>query len=325
VKAIIPVAGAGIRLRPHTHTTPKPLLNVAGKPIIAHIIDELMDVGVDELILVIGHLGDKIRDFVEREYRIPAKFVVQESMEGIAHAIYLTRDYMDGSPVLIILGDTIFDTDLKAVVKAGKSALGVKEVEDARRFGVVETDGANIRRLVEKPEKPPSNLVLTGIYYIKESEQLFTAIGQLIEKGKRTKGEFQITDALQMIIDQGIEIGTFPVREWYDCGKPETLLESNRRLLERYAQPFKGGEESIIVPPVHIHEDVGIFRSIVGPNVSIARGAKVVNSIITESIIGEEATVECAALSNSIIGPNAEIKGAFHSLNVGDSSSVHLE
>jgi glucose-1-phosphate thymidylyltransferase len=327
MKAIIPVAGEGVRLRPHTHTTPKPLLSVAGKPIIAHIIDQLLQVGVDELELIIGHLGDKIRDFIEKEYKeckVKANFVCQDSVEGIAHAVYLTREYMDGSPVLIILGDTIFDTDLKAVVDAGRSALGVKEVEDPSRFGVVETEGQRIVRLVEKPKKPKSKLVLTGIYYIVESGQLFQAIEKLIKDNRRNQGEFQLTDALQAIIDQGVEVGTFPVKEWYDCGKPETLLDSNRRLLVRYAKTFKGGKDAIVIPPVNIHERAEITRSIVGPNVSVANGASITDSIITESIIGAEAKLECVALSNSIIGPQAEIKGAFHSLNVGDSSSVHL-
>jgi len=327
MKAIIPVAGEGVRLRPHTHTTPKPLLSVAGKPIIAHIIDQLLQVGVDELELIIGHLGDKIRDFIEKEYKgckVKANFVCQESVEGIAHAVYLTREYMDGSPVLIILGDTIFDTDLKAVINSGRSALGVKEVEDPSRFGVVETEGQRIVRLVEKPKKPRSKLVLTGIYYIVESGQLFQAIEKLIKDNRRNQGEYQLTDALQAIIDQGVEVGTFPVKEWYDCGKPETLLDSNRRLLVRYAKTFKGGKDAIVIPPVNIHERAEITRSIVGPNVSVAIGASITDSIITESIIGAEAKLECVALSNSIIGPQAEIKGAFHSLNVGDSSSVHL-
>jgi len=232
MRAIIPVAGAGSRLRPHTFTLPKVLLNVGGKPIVGHILDRIIENGFDEATIIVGYLGDMIKDYVVKHYSIKIDFVEQEERLGLGHAIYLTRHTVSDDPILIILGDTIFDVDLRAIMHSENSILGVKEVDDPRRFGVAELENGVIRRLVEKPEDPRSNLALVGIYYIKHPNVLMECLRDEIKGNIRTRGEFQLTDALQMMIERGERMTTFGIEGWFDCGKPETLLETNRHLLD---------------------------------------------------------------------------------------------
>jgi glucose-1-phosphate thymidylyltransferase len=323
VKAIIPAAGIGTRLRPHTHSLPKALLYVAGRPIISHILDDLRRIGPSSVVLIVGYKGELVRDYVEREYKdLNAEFVVQEERLGIGHAVNLTRRVADtGEPVLIILGDTIVRTDLEKVVSSRTNILGVKEVEDPRRFGVCEVRGKRILKLVEKPKDPPSNLALVGLYYLRDSALLFEVLGEQISKNIRNHGEYQITDALQMMIDRGSEFETFQVEEWFDCGKPEAMLETNRRLLEgKFETPRAEG--SVFVPPVSVAPTARIVNSIVGPHVSIAADTVVENAIVRDSIIDRGANVRDCLLQGSIIGSQTVIKGSFQRLNIGDSSEV---
>lgn len=324
MKAIIPVAGAGTRLRPHTHSTPKVLIELAGKPIIGHILSQLENLPIDEVILVVGQKGEMIKEYVDAHYKIRTSFVVQKEARGLADAIYLTRDIVRDSPALIILGDTIFRTDFGSLLEKPVSLIGVKEVEDPRRFGVVETDGRRIIRLVEKPEHPRSKLAIVGIYLIKEMAGLYRSIELLLQKKMKTKGEYQLTDALQLMLEQGTEMETFMVEGWYDCGKPETLLETNRQLLEMGHFPVKDYPGSVLIPPVFIDSSVQIEHSIVGPNVSIAAGCRVKHTIISDSIIGSHALVERALLHDSLLGDNATVRGKMGRLNVGDDSEVDI-
>src|SRR3989304_10039914 len=234
MRAIIPVAGIGTRLKPHTHSTPKALLNVGGKPIIAHILDKLLEEGINKATFVIGYLGDMIKEYVEKKYpSVKSSFVEQEKMEGLGHAIYTAIPTFDDDEIFIILGDTIFDVNLKEVFKNKISSLGVKEVDDPSRFGVAVLENGYIKKLVEKPTTPVSNLALVGLYYIANSDALIKSLNNLVQKDIRTKGELQLTDALQMMLDDGEKIKTFDVNGWYDCGKPETLLSTNKFLLDK--------------------------------------------------------------------------------------------
>jgi glucose-1-phosphate thymidylyltransferase len=231
MRAIIPVAGVGSRLRPHTYTLPKVLLNVAGKPIIGHILDKVIDEGFDEATIVVGYLGDKIREYILSNYTMKVDFIEQEERKGLAHSIYLSREKLSTEPVLIILGDTIFDVELKAVVNGKFTSVGVKHVDDPRRFGVAETKDGFVTHLVEKPEHPTSNLAIVGLYWIRNPQLLNECVSELITKDIKTKGEYQLTDALELMVKRGERIGTFTVDGWYDCGKPDTLLATNRHLL----------------------------------------------------------------------------------------------
>ncbi|MFC1800308.1 sugar phosphate nucleotidyltransferase [Candidatus Eisenbacteria bacterium] len=321
MKAVIPVAGEGTRLRPHTHTVPKPLLRVAGKPILGHILDDVVALGIREVVLVVGYRGENIVDYVRANYDLELSFVEQTERLGLGHAIHLSKEFVGDEPVLILLGDTIFKGDLKKMVASGGNSIGVKRVPDPERFGIAEIEGSRIVSLVEKPEKPRSDLAVAGIYSITDSAVLYGALDSLISSGRRTKGEFQLTDALNMMIEKGSELKCFEVEGWYDCGKPETLLETNRALLE-LACPRVEIPGSILIDPVCIGENVVIESSVIGPFVSVAENAIIKRSIIRNSIVGESAVVEDGLLDSSLIGDRAVVKGTFKRLNVGDSSEI---
>ena len=322
MRAIIPVAGIGTRLKPHTHSTPKALLNVGGKPIIAHILDKLLEEGINKATFVIGYLGDMIKDYIKKKYpSVQSSFVEQEKMEGLGHAIYTAIPTFDDDEIFIILGDTIFDVNLKDVFKNKVSALGVKEVEDYKRFGVAVVKNGFIEKLVEKPQTPLSNLALVGLYYVSNKQILVDSLNELVEKDIRTKGELQLTDALQIMIDKGEKVKTFPVDGWYDCGKPETLLLTNQYLLNKKGS-YKPRENVVINQPVFIAEDADVTNSIIGPYATISSGCKIKECIVKNSIIDSNAHVEKALLDNSIIGSNSFVRGAYKRLNSGDSSEV---
>ncbi len=323
MRAIIPVAGIGSRLRPHTYALPKVLLNVAGKPIIGHILDKIIEAGFDEVTIVVGYLGDMIKEYVLENYKVKIDFVEQEERLGLGHAIFISRHTFSRHPILIILGDTIFDVDLKSMIRGECTQIGVKRVDDPRRFGVAEMTDGYISHLVEKPEMPKSNLAIVGLYYIAQPQTLVECLKEMIKSNARTKGEFQLTDALQMMLDRGERMKTFPVDGWLDCGKPETLLETNRYLLERQPLP-KAREDVVIRPPAFISPKASVAHAVIGPNATIAEGAKVDNSIIRNSIISEGAMVENALIEDSIIGNNAVVRGSYKRINVGDSSELEF-
>lgn len=324
MRAIIPVAGVGSRLRPHTYTLPKVLLHVAGKPILGHILDSLVEEGISSVTFVVGYLGDLVEEYVRSEYDLDVSFVEQESREGLGHAIWLAREDLRDEPVLIILGDTIFDVDLGPVLAGPSSSLGVRLVDDARRFGVVELDGDLVSRLVEKPEVPPSNLAIVGLYYIARPRILAAALDQLVEQGRRTRGEIQLTDALQEMIEGGEEFTTFEVSGWFDCGKPETLLATNRHLLARASNPETDRPGVIVNQPSFIDPGAVVENSIVGPHATIAEGAVVRDAIVVDSIIGARATVERTMLRESIVGSDARVNGELRVVNIGASSELAI-
>lgn len=327
MKALIPVAGYGTRMRPHTLTQPKVLLPVADKPMIAHIVEKLMRDGIDELIFVVGHLGNKIEEFIRANYQIKSSFIQQTEFLGLGHAIYTARDYLENQPLIIVLGDTIYEANLQKVIKAGKNSLGVKKVDDPRRFGVALLNkNGFIKKLIEKPKKFASDLALVGIYYFHNGNDLKNALNKLITAGIKTKDEYQLTDALQIMIDDAQAFTTFKVNGWYDCGKPETLLETNAIILKRdFSKKTYKYKNTIIIPPVFIHPSANIQNSIIGPNVTIGRDTKIERSIILASIINSESTIRSIYLQNSIIGTNVDIQGPVRSLNVGDYSELIVD
>lgn len=327
MKAILPVAGVGTRLRPLTHTTPKALVHVAGKPILGHILDALVPLGVDEVVLVVGHLGEQIVNYVRTAYPLKVRFVEQPDRQGLGHAVYLAKDEVpNDEPVLIVLGDTIFGADLSTVLSSGRSAIGVHEVPDPKRFGVVEMQGDRIMRLVEKPAVPPSNLAIVGVYYLRSSQHLFAALQSIIDRDIKVKGEYQLTDALQLMIEQGEDMGLFKVDDWLDCGNPETLLSTNKFILDQDNGSAQHMEcsDCIVIPPVYISPSAKVCHSIIGPHVSIADGAHVEQSIIRNSIVNRDAQVVNVLLTDSIIGEHAALGGTYTRVNVGDSSDIRV-
>lgn len=327
--AIIPVAGAGTKLRPHTYTQPKSLIPIAGKPILSYSLDSLIEKGVEKFILVIGYLGDKIKDFVAQNYpAINVEYVYQEKREGLGHAVWLTKDYVKkGEEVVIVLGDSIIDADWDSFLNLPYSALAIRKVDDPGRFGVVELNGNEfIQRVVEKPLIPKSNLALVGLYKIKEFDLLIECLSHNIESGFKTQNEYQLTDALGLMIKKGTQIKSFKVENWFDCGQKEVLLSTNTIFLKKFGG--NGGNKkfknSIIINPVHIGDQVVIENSIVGPYVTIGDNSTVKNTIVGESIIGNFTTLQDISMNASIIGSDSLIKGSGHSLNIGDNTDLDL-
>lgn len=329
MNAIIPVAGRGTRLRPHTHTQPKVLMNVAGKPILAYILDNLGALGVDEVTLVVGHLADQVEEYVKERYGFRAHFVHQEEPLGNGHAIYVAREYLTG-PTLIVFGDTIVEADLKAATGLPHSAIGVHRVGDPRAFGVLEVNGDGfVRRLWEKPDRPPAgltqipDLAAVGVYMIREPRPFRAALEEMVARRQMAKGEYWLADALQIFIDRGARLGTFPVHHWYDCGTPEALLRANHALLESASVP-RPVEGTVVIAPSSIADSAVVEESVIGPYVTIADGAHVVNSVLRESIVNAHARVERVVLERSIIGERATVKGRQARINIGDSSDIEL-
>jgi glucose-1-phosphate thymidylyltransferase len=328
MKVIIPVAGKGTRLRPHTHTKPKCLVRVAGQSILGHLIDRIRALPIDELILVIDpddSNEQRIRQFIEPAAPAPVTYVRQTELKGPAHAIFLTREHIDGD-VLIIFNDTLFDADLSHIDQTtAEGIIWVKEVEDPRRFGLVVTQGKRITRLVEKPEIPPSNLAMIGMYYIKDGKALIERIERVMQEGRTITGEFYLPDPLQLMLDDGYDLEAAPVQGWYDCGTIESLLETNRILLKNGPQKVVTTVDSVIIPPVYIEDGAQICQSIVGPYVSLGPRSVIHHSLIRDSIINEGAIVHDALLQHSLIGEHAFVKGTYKRLNVGDFSTIQDE
>ena len=327
MKVVIPLAGKGTRLRPHTYVTPKPLLNVGGRPVMSYILDDLKKLGVTEVVFVTGHLGDKVQEYVAREYpEFTAHYVEQKVQDGTAGAVGLARDFID-EDVLILFVDTIFDADLSIIRDLPKDVAGimwVKEVEDYQRFGVVVTDDKGfMKRIVEKPKDPISKLANIGLYYIRDWKLLFEGIGDVLSSTKGAGQEFYLTDAFQYMIDRGSKILTVEVDGWYDAGKPETLLETNRHLLEtgRGRAP-DGGRGVKVHEPVRVEEGVTLENCEIGPNVTIMSGSTVKGSRLRDTIIGGRTTIEDSELHDSLIGESCVVRGAHGSLSIVDHSEV---
>lgn len=317
MKAIIPVAGIGTRLQPITNSVPKVLVNVAGKPMLFHLIDEIVKNGkIDTVILVIGYLGDMIVEAVNKEYSgvdVQFEFVEQKEMLGLGHAVYHGAEFVGDEPVIIILGDTIFEFDLDSFISNEYSAIGYKDVEDVSRFGIVESKNGFITRLIEKPAPgvTESKSAIAGLYFIKNGASLFRAIEYLMDNDIRTRNEFQLTDALMKMVENGEKMLPFEIQNWFDCGKPETLLNTNTYILNR--DHLEENEHEFVNTklrqPVFIGENCTILNSEIGPNVTIADGVTVKDSKIVNSLICEGSTVTNAELENVIIGISDTIEG----------------
>jgi glucose-1-phosphate thymidylyltransferase len=330
MKAIIPVAGIGSMLRPHTHTQPKALVPVAGKAILAHIIDGLIEGGIRDFVLVIGYLGDKIEKYVTSTYPdIRVEFVVQEPRKGLGHAIWVTHPHIETEKeILIVLGDTIVNVDLKEIIRSPNSVLGVMKVDNPCLFGVAEVDTTGmIRRLIEKPRIPKSNLALVGIYKIADPPLLVRSLQYIMDNQVLTQNEYHLTDALMHMIEQGAPMTTIQVNNWYDCGKKDTLLEANAILLNRLGYrnaSYPQFPDSIIVPPVSIGENCQVHGSIIGPNVAIGDNTTIRSSIIRDTIIGSYSALANVVMNYSVIGNDSSLKGLSQSLNIGDSTEINF-
>lgn len=329
MKAIIPVAGAGTKLRPHTYTQPKALIPLAGKTILSIIVDKLKEGGVNEFIFIIGYLGEKIQDYVSETYpQLKCHFVQQNERHGTGHAINLTRDIVQDDEVLIVLGDTIAEFNIHEVMSSPYSMLAIRKVDDPRNFGVAEIDEESfITRVVEKPSIPKSNMALVGVYKIRETALLFSCIEKLIQHNFKKYEEFSLTEALDCMMQNGARFKAFKVENWFDCGKKESLLESNAIMLKKLnRQHIKTDniQSTIIIDPVWIADGCIIRNSVIGPNVAIGENTIIRSAIIRDSIIGSYSNLAEIVLDNSLIGSDAEVRGVSRHLNIGDNTAIDL-
>jgi glucose-1-phosphate thymidylyltransferase len=312
VKVIVPLAGKGTRLLPLTNRVPKPLVKVAGRPVMDYVMDTLHGLDVTELIVITGHLKEQVERHITTRYGLPARFVEQQTLDGTAGAIDLARPYVDG-PVLIIFVDTLFDADLGLVRTVDADGiLWAKEVEDYQRFGVIVTDERGyMTRIVEKPSAPVSRLANIGLYYVRDWRTLFEGIAHVRRQPPGKGGEFYLTDALQYMVDRGRRLLAAPVGGWYDCGKVDTLLETNRHLLEigRARVPPGLANGRTVRAPVYVEDGVTVVDSVIGPNVSIETGSYVSESTIVNTILGKNVRVVRATVADSLVGDDQVIEG----------------
>ena len=328
MKVIIPLAGKGTRLRPHTHLVPKPMLKIAGKPVMAYILEDLERLGgVDQVIYVTGHLKEKVEQYARTQFKLPAAFVEQTVQDGTAGAVKLAQPYVD-QDVLIIFVDTIFETDLSVIKTTDADGIiWVKEVEDYQRFGVVVTDDeGNMRQIIEKPSEPISRLANIGLYYIRDWKLLFEGIDHTLAAPPGPSGEYYLTDAFQYMIDRGAKIRTVPVEGWYDAGKPETLLETNLHVLNTSRPARPTDKPGVIVhDPVHVADGVELEDVEIGPNVTLGGGSRVRGSRLRDTIVGTNATLVGCELHDSLVGNEVQLSGVKGQVDVGDHSVIQLE
>lgn len=328
MKVIIPLAGKGTRLRPHTHLTPKPMLKIAGKPVIDYVMDDLQKLGgVEEVIYITGHLKEKVEEYTRARFPWKSVFVEQKEQRGTADAIRLARPYVD-QPVMIIFVDTIFDADLSVINRTkADGIIWTKEVEDFQRFGVIVTDANGfMTKIVEKPKEPISKRANIGLQYVANWKLMFEGIDHVM-KQPANKGEYYLTDAFQYMVDKGAKLKVEDVEGWYDAGKIDTLLETNRIMLEtrkmaRRPTTVPAGVK--IVDPVYIEDGVTLARSTIGPNVSIGAGTTISDSTVRDAIIGNKSSVLRSSLHDSLIGDEVVLEGFSGDATVGDHSELRV-
>jgi glucose-1-phosphate thymidylyltransferase len=332
LKIIVPMAGLGTRLRPHTWSKPKPLVSVAGKAVLGHVLEmfqTLPDPQNIEIVFIVGYLGDQAEDYINEHYPdVKTHFVIQEEMRGQSHALLLARQHLHG-PAIIVFVDTLIETDLSFVQDEQIEAVTcVKPVEDPRRFGVAEVgpDGY-VKTLVEKPQDIDNNLAIVGFYYFRQAERLLQAIEQQIEEDLQLKGEYFLADAVNLMLKNGLKMKTQLVDVWLDAGTPETLLETNRYLLEHNRDNSSEVQQRaglVVNPPVYVHPSAVVENSIIGPHVSIGANCFVRQSIIRDSILEDEARAQSVILENSLVGRKACIERRPGVINAGDQTEVML-
>ena len=327
MKVVIPLAGKGTRLRPHTFVTPKPLLRVADKPVMSYILDDLRELGVHEAVFITGHLKENVEAYMRREYAdFQAVYVEQPVQNGTAGAVGLAEPFVQDE-MLIIFVDTLFDADLALVKRLPSDVAGVlwaKEVDDYQRFGVLVTDeDGYMRRIIEKPKEPISRLANIGLYYIRDWRLLFEGVRHVMNSQPGVSGEYYLTDAFQYMVDQGAKLLVAPVQGWYDAGKPETLLETNLHVLQTTRAKRPPEAPGVRVhDPVHVAAGVELADCEIGPNVTISRGSVVRGSTLRDCIVGAESRIEACALHDSLIGDHVQVRGVRGQVDLGDYSRV---
>lgn len=334
MKVIVPMAGRGSRLRPHTLTVPKPLLPVGGKPIVHRLVEDISlmcSEKIEEIAFVIGDFGEEIEDElinVAKKLGAKGSIYYQDKALGTAHAVLCAKEVMDG-PVVVAFADTLFKADFK-IDQNADGILWVKQIEDPSSFGVIKlNEEGHITDFVEKPQVFVSDLAMIGIYYFKDGAALRKECEYLIENDIIKSGEYQLPDALRRLTEAGKKFKPGKVNEWLDCGNKEVTVITNQRVLEfdraknaDMVHPDSKLINSIIIPPCYVGKDVILENSIVGPHVSLGKGSMVTNSIIRNSILQDNAIIVDANLKDSMLGSNAKYKGLARDLSLSDYSII---
>jgi glucose-1-phosphate thymidylyltransferase len=322
VDIILPVAGLGTRLRPQTWSKPKPLVSVAGKPMLAHVLDRVLPLNPGQVVFITGFLGDRLESWARANYDLPLSFVAQPVMRGQTDAIIRTRELV-GQDALILFPDMLFEADFSILSETDADVVAfTKEINDPSAYGIAIVEAGRVVRLVEKPKDPVSNLAVIGIYYVKDMAQLFDAIDEQMARGIMLKNEYFIADAIQIMIDRGLKVITAPVTVWEDCGSAENLLSTNKYLLDHQPPATTPRPDAVIIAPSFVAPDAVIERSVIGPHASIGAGATVRDAIVRDAIVEDGASIETAIVEHSIIGARANINGRAQRYQIGDDSGV---
>lgn len=327
---VIPMAGLGTRLRPHTWSKPKPLVSVAGKAVLGHVLDMFADLPPEnlELVFIVGYLGEQVTAYLQENYpHLKASFVEQTERKGQSHALYLAQEHLAG-PILMIFVDTIMEADFGFLQNPPAEAIAwVKPVEDPRRFGVVVPDeNGYVQRLIEKPDHDRYNLAVVGCYYFPEGRDLAAAVNEQIANDIQTKGEYYLADAINIMLQKGLKMRTVEVGTWLDAGTPDALLATNRYLLEsgrdNSTEALRPG--ITLIPPVYIHPEAEVETAVIGPYVSIGKGCKVSRAVLRDVVLDDGAQANDIVLQDSLIGRHARVQGSPHRLNIGDHTQITL-
>jgi len=330
MKLTLPVAGKGTRLRPHTHTKAKSLVHVAGKTVLEHIVSRLLPLAAEELIFIIDENGSQIQEFMQRKFPdLSCSYITQQERKGPAHAVWLAAPRISpGDDLLIVFNDTIFDTDLTLIPQLCNDCDGLiysKEVEDYQRFGVNVVSNGLITTMVEKPDTPVSRLAQVGLYYLKDAQRFMGYLAATIEAGDLVKGEYYLPAVFMRMIADGCRLKAPEIDAWLDCGKPETILETNAYLLKGRHHIHGETVNCVFIEPVHLEKGVVVRNSILGPNVSVAKGSVIERSIIRNSIINSDSSVSDMLLTDTILGDAVQLVGSPRKMNIGDHSLIEMQ
>ncbi|MGB3616994.1 MAG: sugar phosphate nucleotidyltransferase [Catalinimonas sp.] len=332
MKIVIPMAGMGKRMRPHTLTIPKPLLPIAGKPIVHRLVEDIArrcPEPIEEVAFVVGRFGEAVE---QRLHEVAASVGARGSIHyqdealGTAHAVLCAAAALDG-PVIVAFADTLFRADATLDVDQ-EAIIWTQRVDDPRAFGVVQLDEAGaITAFVEKPQTFVSDLAIIGIYYFRDGARLRRELQDLVDAGVLKSGEYQLTDALENLKQDGVRFVPGQVDEWLDCGNKNATVQTNQRYLEYLRDedlvaPDAVVEGSVLVPPVYVGAGAEIRHAVVGPHVSVGAGTRIRRSVVSNSLIQEGSVLEGVNLSNSMIGNFVELYGRAEDLSLGDYSQV---
>ena len=323
MKVIIPLAGLGKRMRPHTHSKAKPMVRLAGKPILGHLLDWVVDERVDEVILIVSPHQRDVEPYARSATSRPVRLVVQDHPRGQADAINRTAPYVDG-PALIVFSDTIADVTFDHLAETDADGLiYVKEIRDPSRMGViVVNDKGHITDLVEKPKEPVGTLATIGMYYFRDSKALFSAVDRVLAQPPKLNDEYFIADAIKVMIDDGAVLKPYIAAAWEDTGTPEATLHAHRYLLEQSGGHARPRDGVVFVPPVYVADDAVVSESVIGPYVTVESGCRVERSVLTDTILDEDVSVSNQILSRSLLGSRAQLSGTPLSANLGDDATL---